>query len=468
MPYPKRKNDYVFVHSKKTGEMSIRAANEFSKRPTSIPLNQCVLHYIGHDRTRFCRCSNPNRHYEKTFDVVSESTHLKASLILYMDRHDIESCNIAEFQKYKKQRKAQWAKYGMHIDDFHYTSKKKNVVCRCAKFESHGYGAPRNSEIIEQCAEYFCLHQGMMSCSKQQWRRIESDFPPVYSSPITQPEPFKHVSQSFYEFSENRDAKPDHSPVSLEMEMRSNAECVTPVAPTHRRKASQDEPEMPTKVWQNARPSLWVPEYGTPSAMSTPLGTAYPVTSILRPTVAVFPATSILPPTVPTKISHGSAPAPLNLSQRAFTSAYCSDIQWDAGVSDEEASPDTPRACAPRFTSAFNMASMQANAKTILDETICEFRGDFHYPRPSMAEATMGVPDRYEMNTDTRASVSGAMLGVLAASEKYNELTTDSFYEIPFGWDDSDVQNTSSTAELPTHRSVFELRADRSAVELAT
>jgi hypothetical protein len=267
-------SNYVFVRNKTTGEVSVRRANELSRNPhSSLPLQERALHYIGRDRTCICRCSNPKQHYEKIFDIAQESKYLNAGLKLYMDRYDLESCRIEDFRKYRKRKKAEWANEGVEVDDFHYANKEKSLVCRCPKARTHDYGAPRNPEIIEQCAQFFCLHKSKMSVSNHQWKGVDGDTPATYS-PDSQPNPFIYDSQSAYGFLNSDPQAQDRSYRPSEMEMRSTAGRVAPVDLNDCRNTMPREPEMPPIVWQNARPAACVPQHDTSSDTSTLMGSA--------------------------------------------------------------------------------------------------------------------------------------------------------------------------------------------------
>jgi hypothetical protein len=439
------------VRSKRTEETEIRRADEFSPRPrTSLPFQARVLHYIGINFMRVCRCSNPGRHYEKTFSVASESTHLNASLTLYLDRHNFGSCSIADFQKYRERQKAQWVKNGVNADDFHYVSREKSrsMVCRCA-VPYHGYSAPTNPEIVEQCAEYFCLQKGKLTVTKEEWKGIDGDSPPAYSSGLqqssgytvelraprshssdTQLDPFQYDSKSTQEFLESRDEQQDQSSVSREMEMRRSAAPVAPIQTLYRTVlvSPQGETDMPPQVWQHVRSSVRVSNC---SAQSTPMGSAFPLTS----TVA---------PAVPAKMPQTHRSTPLDLSQRSQRSSaatYWSDIQSEAGISDKEASPDTPRPHHQRSGSTFDL-------------NIGELPGSVLDPRASVAGAMLGVPP-FVHETDTNSS---------AVFEKGTDVPVASGdMSIPFGFDDYGgvfgALKDTSVAELPAHRSAAELPA---------
>lgn len=271
------KTDYVFVRSRRTKMIDIRRANELSpRRGTNPKTHDSSLHFVGSNREQICRCSNPRRHGEKVFSVASESIHLNASLSLYMTRHGMESCTATEFQKYSQRREAQWAKEGVLVNDFHYGSQEKDLVCRCTQPDGHGYGPPRNPEIIEQCAEFFCLHKNRTRVSKMQWKRVNGDTPPPYGSGARSDSEYSQES-NMGTFRNSDSEPPATSKSKREMKMRSKVALLTPQFRVSHRDcaAMQQEPEMPSQVWQNCRPSLWARQDGVSSTVSTPLGSSF-------------------------------------------------------------------------------------------------------------------------------------------------------------------------------------------------
>lgn len=274
MPQQQEENrDCVFVRSKRTKHIDIRRANQLSPRRGALSKRQeHALHYIDSKQEHICRCNNPMRHGEKVFSVASESIHLNASLALYMTRHNVESCTAKEFQTYSRGRETEWAKEGVFVNNFHYGSREKNVVCRCTQPDHHDFNVPRNPEIIEQCAEYFCSHKNRMSVSKREWRRVDGDTPPPYGPGVLgESENSKGPKNApSHDSGSERSAKPVSK---REMKMRSNAALLTPPFVTYNSGAArQQEPEMPLQVWQNARPSLWTHREGMSSTLTTPLG----------------------------------------------------------------------------------------------------------------------------------------------------------------------------------------------------
>ncbi|CAO2657154.1 Nn.00g032800.m01.CDS01 [Neocucurbitaria sp. VM-36] len=338
----RNRSNLIFVRRRKSGDIDIRRANEFTKRPSasSLPQKQAI-HYVGSDRSRLCRCNNPSRHYDHLIYVASESTHLDYSLKLYMDRHCLQSCTIADFRTWQQQTKAAWARDGVDSNDFHYASKRKDVVCRCSKSNTHSYGAPRNPEIIEQCAEFFRAYKDETFCTKDQWQAFDSDSLSE-GSPESRGGSFKYDSESMCGFLRSRALEVGCEPVLPQMKIRSTAERVVPVDMKHLRSGPHGETDIPEKVWASARPSLWNPRCGSETSTSTPLGSAF--TPIDKRTHA----------------AHGTVAPPLacpRASQHESTTTCWSDIQQDAGISDDEKSPKKPRVDSPSLSQSSELHS---------------------------------------------------------------------------------------------------------------
>ncbi|USP82260.1 hypothetical protein yc1106_09534 [Curvularia clavata] len=315
------KRDFVFVRHRRTKQIDIRLANQLSPRLNVDPkTHEHALHYISLDREHICRCNNPIRHGEKFLSVASESIHLHTSLALFMARHNVESCTANEFRKYSQGREIEWAKEGVFVKSFHYTSREKDIVCRCKQPEGHSRGTPRNPEIIEQCAEYFCSHKHRRSVSKKEWRRVDGDTPPPYRPgvPGESQTPRKSKTPVFNDSVAERLAK---SVPKREMKTRSNAAQLTPPFMTSYKDgaAKQQEPEMPPEVWENARPSLWAQRDGVSSTATTPLGSP---SSPCRP--SRVPATAPIANHIP-----GS-----NRSRPGSASTCWSQVKRDANVDD--------------------------------------------------------------------------------------------------------------------------------------
>ncbi|KAH9868753.1 hypothetical protein J1614_007825 [Plenodomus biglobosus] len=309
MPSPR--DEYIMVRRRNTGLIDVRRANEFS-RQSGIAAPEYILHYIGVDRSRVCRCKKPNEHYEQTISVAAEATHLNVSLMMYLARHDIESCTIAAFKKYMYNRKAIWRKQGVNIDTFHYMSDAKDKVCRCSTPTGHHTGAPRNPDIVEQCAQFFISNQDTIICRRHEWRGVEGDSPPVYSSPIQSsdrptsalspnlsqppysPDPQRGTSacdsQSPQKFLKDWTERTAASP---EMKVRLTAEPFTPMYAQGSPSGRHGESDIPEKVWESARPSVYIPLHRSDSVVSTPLGTAFSQTLTSATSSSQFKASGV-------------------------------------------------------------------------------------------------------------------------------------------------------------------------------
>ncbi|KAH7402898.1 hypothetical protein BKA66DRAFT_564785 [Pyrenochaeta sp. MPI-SDFR-AT-0127] len=277
-----KKNKFIFVRSKKTGRIDIRHADDFSGRYTSASNQQHELHYIGRGCTRVCRCANPNRHPETFVSLPPDLSRFSISLALYMERRNIESTTITQFGIYEKKRKDMWREYGVDIDDFHYASKDKNIVCRCSLPFKHDYGIPQNPNIIERCTRFFVQHKGEKLCTKKEWRGMNS-LPPAYSSTTlhlssheSRYEPFQYDSPSTYNLLRKRAAQKDCPSVAPILDVRDTAGDYSVTDMHYLRSGSHGEPDIPEEIWRNSRPFAWrLSHHGTESSATTPLGTAF-------------------------------------------------------------------------------------------------------------------------------------------------------------------------------------------------
>lgn len=284
--YAHNKGNYVYVRRKRTRSVEVRRADNLHPHPSScLSPEERILHYVGEERTRVCRCHDPGRHAERTSTVACESRHLSASIMLYLNRHGLDSCAFADFREYRTRREAKWAMEGVHVEDFHYTSQDKDFVCRCLQPRKHSYSAPRHPEIVEQCAEFFCTHKDRNTVTKDQWKGVNGDTPPAYSASVDLKIDYVRRSRPSSSGHAGEKAKPR---ASLETVMRDTAERIASNIPGRRRRASTParEPEMPPQVWQKARPSILVSRPENSSRDSTPMGSAPPSTRAVSPAVS--------------------------------------------------------------------------------------------------------------------------------------------------------------------------------------
>ncbi|KAI4908001.1 uncharacterized protein J4E92_011005 [Alternaria infectoria] len=275
--YAHNKGNYVYVRRKRTRSVEVRRADDLHRHSlSSLSSEERILHYVGEERTRVCRCHDAGRHGERTSTVACESRHLSASIMLYLDRHGLESCSFADFRKYRASREAKWAMEGVFVEDFHYTSRNKDFVCRCSQPRKHSYQTPRHPEIVEQCAEFFCMHKDKNTVTKDQWKGVNGDEPPAYTPSVDL------LSGSMTSMSVTSSSVPDSRPsssghtgeksrprASLETRIRDTAERLSSIIPGRHRSASipAREPEMPPQVWQKGRPSVLISQHDAQATM---------------------------------------------------------------------------------------------------------------------------------------------------------------------------------------------------------
>ena len=329
MPSSKSKDSLVFVHHKKTGEIEVRRAGEFSKRPKtpSTPLPR-HLHYTNRGRLHVCRCVDPKRHGDAS-TVASDSTHLAADLTRFLDLHHLDACSMAEYRAYEENQKAEWTQEGVCIEDFHYATKQKDVVCRCSAPNNHGRGPVRNPDIAELCAEFFRLKQGKMTCTKAQWRAVGD--PPAVSNRQS----FDNGSRSMQDF------PPRYEQFDI------NTPLPTPRPDmTYLRDDLNDRPDIPEQVWANARPSIYTIRSGSATSSSTPIGTA---------------VTPHFPVADDARTIRGSRPPMLKVSPRTSTATTWTAIQREAAGEPVKVSPKSLRhpPSSPHVTPSLGITNLQ-------------------------------------------------------------------------------------------------------------
>ncbi|KAH7406246.1 hypothetical protein DE146DRAFT_734960 [Phaeosphaeria sp. MPI-PUGE-AT-0046c] len=241
-------DEVVFVRHRKTGEVELRFAGDFSrtsKSPTALAPRH--LHFTDETLSHACRCPNSRRH-KRSSPVALSSTHLAEDVTRYLDEHFFDNCSMATFRDYRHQRHAQWVLEGVFVNTLHYATRKKNVVCRCTKHNSQGQGVVRNTEIQELCVQFFRGHPNKMTCTKEQWRMI------VRLAEVEQnskEDPFRHKE---YIPAASLNPNPQHMA------------------------------GIPSQVWETACPYVWNFQSDSESSNSTPLGS--PIAS--RPPEVMF------------------------------------------------------------------------------------------------------------------------------------------------------------------------------------
>jgi hypothetical protein len=415
--------DHAFVRSKRTRDVKIRGAKRSSHRSaSSLAPHERILHYVGKERTYVCRCTNPRRHSVRISCVAFESRHLSADLTLYLERHNLQSCAIADLEDYHEWQDAKWEMEGVYADEFHYANRNKDVVCRCLQPWSHDYGTPRHPEIIERCAEFFCAYSGELTATKKQWKSFNYSSPPPYSS-IVQDQPGH--PKTF------QDTRKKHRPtISPEVEVRDKAERKASVIPDHRGHAStqeaipEREPEMLPQAWQPAHPSLSKARPGAESAYSTPMGTVPPSRSA-SPSVA------------------------LNVTQRASSSASSSQFQDEAGtaVSTDEFDPSRTRdwLAVLALTTCYICSVFEKKAIRGLLKRF----PDLEIPDSAEMQATGIVSGSYGEDADLPNSDSGSKKSVSVPGDTLGIHEENGCYGEDGGYEEDDSGITTSREYLP-------------------
>jgi hypothetical protein len=237
----KRNSELVFVRHSRTGGLSVRPAGDSIPQPLStMPIPPRNLHYANKEHSKVCSCNDSTRHrYASPAD--SESTHLTADLMHYLKEVKFESCSMSDFHSWQAKKRLAWACDGVNVDDFHYVTKDKDVVCRCSKSNDHGHNPVRNLEIMHMCAKFFRVNKKKKTCTKTQWRSsVDTD----------------------------ADQRARRHTLDVRTPRRAKIE-------EHLRGGPNGEPDIPERVWHEARPWAWNGRRGSETVHSTPLGTAF-------------------------------------------------------------------------------------------------------------------------------------------------------------------------------------------------
>ncbi|KAL6151322.1 hypothetical protein ACJQWK_10954 [Exserohilum turcicum] len=453
-----------------------RNMKEIEVRPRDslrVPMEERVLHYVGWDFTRVCRCSNPKNHWERTMAVAKKSKHLNASLILYMNRHHLNTCSIGDFVRWRRLREDQWKEQGVEVDDFHYANADKSLVCRCKRPHGHSHGTPQHPEITERCAEFFCSNRDMEEVTRTEWRSGEDDIPPPYASEAhpqseRSPQPRPRTAQKN---------------TGLIQRGGGTQTCAQPSAPRfpmeQKRPAVQQDPEMPRQVWQNARASTWRSGNGLSSDISTPLGATFSSpteTWDARGTPSTEQCTSSS-----------------NASILSTTSTCWSEIQRNAGIPIAKRKQDIPK---PRIARVDTVVDARSAQKEMQSVPIGKSQYNNHKQQPIAAGNERNAPgaEAPAFGAAAQANVDGLYETNRHVSKvcednshhsnpfaydeylqekkreavgKEDEKLPSSNYDwynpyaqIPYGFDEHDGLFSAPKAELPMTHRITELTGD--------
>jgi hypothetical protein len=250
-------------------------------------------------------------------------------------------------------------------DRFHYLTKYKDLVCRCADTSHYHFRSVYNFEIRALCTEYFQRNPENMLCDKTEWREVfrslfvakcpessvscrrPAEQTYIHNEPTyNHAEPTYNHTESTYAYTEEpahiyskptythlnpteqHRPEPNQTPLSRYLETLDISSPPPPPRPTlpsppassRKNRASlhpirngaNGDLDMPAQVWRDARPSAYASRHGLDSTASTPLGEP----------AHVYPRESTW------------APPPLNLTRRvAEAQRAASDVSELPGAS---------------------------------------------------------------------------------------------------------------------------------------
>lgn len=181
----------------------------------------------------------------------------------------------------------------------HYLTKTKDTVCRCIS-RSHGsYKRVQNAEIRELCAEYFLIEETELTCTRDQWRATmqepmqnegperdgpasmeffarESKLGTFGEGKTTFVRPESSQSNNFLQAQEARLSAFGYRRETCFDEKTSFARPISSESDheIHLRNGPGGEADIPEEMWRASRPSAYLGQYSSDSAVSTPIGSS--------------------------------------------------------------------------------------------------------------------------------------------------------------------------------------------------
>lgn len=262
--------NYVFVRSRRTKEVSICKVDMLHRRQEAYSRPRQTLHFVGGKDMHACRCLHRFNHSESTQEF--RSTHLRANLLRYMGQSGVESCHMSELYRHNIHATSSWGEAGVDIRTFHYLDETKEVVCRCTQHRHHAYRHPRNADIIEQCAEFFSVHKDRYLCTRKEWQYGEIDLPPAYSPENQHTAVLDH---SEFRLNQLRYNRCGFLATISGRKARLTALCRYATTKQRFCQPIEQQPDIPEPVWKNCRRSAWVSQHDLYSTVSTPLGVVH-------------------------------------------------------------------------------------------------------------------------------------------------------------------------------------------------
>lgn len=329
-------NRLVSVRSKRTGETEICRASNLSKQTCF----HVYIHFIGR---------NPKRHHEKVHYTQFGSDSFRKSFVSYLGRLDLESCTVARFLGHKEQRKNPRTKNRLHVDDS-YLTREGTTLYNGSNHRSHSHSCSCNNSTNRHYIESYQVRRKHSSYPKER-RQTGFDYcSQLTSSAKYQSEVDRNRPKAVYHTSRRRKSHSHRSSESLEMQSLKRKKHVRPVDMKYLRCGPRKQPDVPKRVWKAARPSAWIPRYGTDSSLSTPLGSAF---------TPLFPTASVEP------ISPTSLPRVRREPQCALSTTKQSEGQKDARIDECKGSSRTSTSSRVPGYYLFDMSSLQDSIESI-------------------------------------------------------------------------------------------------------
>lgn len=284
----------MVARSKRTHEKYPARTSHFLKTNGTYTIQSPYLHYTDNSRLQACRCLRPQDH-ERAHPMSDDDKNLATAITRYMGKFDCELCHRLDFYQHHEQQRIEWNIRGVRAERFHYSNKRKDIVCRCARFEHRGCRRVQSPDIKELCAAYFEINTARTTCTREQWRTADATAQePRKASPISSltltklsrqistpmRDLFEYDSPSAVDLLDNLEERRRSSqrrcsrPSSGSRIRYSTEYSCMPENMAHLSSGRNGETDIPKDVWQVSRPSVYLGKHTTNSIMSTPLGSS--------------------------------------------------------------------------------------------------------------------------------------------------------------------------------------------------
>lgn len=184
---------------------------------------------------------------------------------------------------------------GRRAGRFHYPGKDKRIVCQCRGTSHSDCRQVHNAEIEDLCHEFFLMYPMATTCSREQWRAIDTETTETAMNPSATAlgddrlpskrtscgrDSFEYDSLSVVELLAARDRRSFDSgtarlrPAACLRSSYPRSSSLDTIDKRHLSNGPHGVVDVPEDVWRVSRPSVYLGQHNTGSFTSTPLGSS--------------------------------------------------------------------------------------------------------------------------------------------------------------------------------------------------